>query len=87
MPKYSCSYAYSVSCFADFTVEAETEAEAEKLIKTALAEGKFQNVECDVNWDNIDDHRVFVSGEATDFSPSTTLEDLLCCHDPAPIAS
>ena len=77
MPKFVCSYAYDVPCFADFTVEAESEAQALRLCKAAFAADKFNDVQCEANWGNDHNHRVFVQGEAADYSPDTTLGDLI----------
>jgi hypothetical protein len=65
MPKFLCSYAYDVPCYADFYVEADTEEAAEKLIQEKLESGAFSGVAGNPCWENAgDNERVFVSGEA-----------------------
>ena len=77
MPKFVCSYAYDISCYADFVVEAKTEKAALRQIRKALREGRFENVSADPCWENgPDNERVFVQGPATEFAPSTTLDEL-----------
>lgn len=77
MPKFDCSYAHDISCYADFVVEAKSEKAALRIIKKALREGKFKDVEATPCWENGSaNERVFVQGVATDFSTNTTLEEL-----------
>lgn len=38
MPKFVCSYAHDIACFADFVVEAKSERAALRRIKKALAD-------------------------------------------------
>ena len=78
MPKFVCSYAHDIACFADFVVEAKSEQAALRKIRKALREGKFENVNTDPAWDNrASNERVFVQGTPTEFSTDTTLEELL----------
>jgi len=77
MPKFVCSYAHDIACFADFVVEAKNEKAARRKIRKALREGKFENVEAAPAWENgSTNERVFVQGVATVYSPDTTLEQL-----------
>jgi hypothetical protein len=65
MPKFLCSYAYDVPCYADFYVEADSEEAAEKLIQEKLEAGAFSAVVGRPCWENAgENERVFVSGEA-----------------------
>lgn len=52
MPKFVCSYAHDIACFADFVVEANTERAALRLIRRALRAGKFANVDTTPYWEN-----------------------------------
>ena len=77
MPKFVCSYAYDVPCFADFVVEAKSERAALRLIRKALREGKFANIHAEPCWENgPSNERVFIQGEATEHAPSTTFAEL-----------
>lgn len=77
MPKFVCSYAYDIACYSDFVVEAKTEKAARRKIRKALRDGRFENVAADPCWENgSDNERVFVQGRATEFAPTTTLEEL-----------
>ena len=77
MPTFACSYAYDIACYADFVVEAKSEKAALRRIRKALRAGRFEHVHADPCWENgVDNERVFVSGPATEFTPTTTLEDL-----------
>jgi acetyl/propionyl-CoA carboxylase alpha subunit len=71
--RFRCSYAYDISCYRDFIVEAPDEAAAQKLMDEALAAGKFDGVTASSNFDsntvnhrcfdsNTVNHRCFVSG-------------------------
>jgi hypothetical protein len=78
MPKFVCSYAHDISCFADFVVEAKSEQAALRKIKKALRDGKFESVEATPCWENgATNERVFVQGVASEHSPDTTLEQLV----------
>ena len=78
MPKYLCSYGHDISCFADFVVEAKSEAAALRRIRKALRDGKFENVDTEPAWENgTTNERVYVQGQADQFSTSKTLEDLI----------
>jgi hypothetical protein len=78
MPKFICSYAHDIACFADFVVEAKNEKAALRQIRKALREGKFERVEATPSWENgTTNERVFVQGVATEYSTSTTLEQLV----------
>ena len=82
MPRFRCSYAYEVSCFRDFTVEAPDEAAAQKIMDEALAAGKFDGVTAEPNVENYaGGDRCFVSGPDDDdgFHDPTepTLEQVL----------
>ena len=78
MPKYICSYAHDIACFADFVVEAGSERAALRQIRRALKDGRFASVETTPCWENGPaNERVFVQGEATEPAPVTTLEDLI----------
>jgi hypothetical protein len=79
MPKYSCTYAYDISCYFDFTVEAKDWEEAERKIEKALAEKAFDYVCADPRpacGPTPDSERVFVNDE-TDNDYDSTLEDLI----------
>lgn len=74
MPKFLCSYAHDIACFADFVVEAKTERAALRQIRQALREGKFANVNAQPCWENgASRERVFVQGVA---DPDTTTPSL-----------
>jgi hypothetical protein len=79
MPKFLCSYAYDVPCYADFWVEAPDEAAAEKLIQEKLEGGAFSGIVGSPCWENAgENERVFVSGEAAeDDDPGVSLDELL----------
>lgn len=78
MPKFLCSYAYSVPCYFDFVIEAESEEAAERLIKQKLEAGAFSGVAGEPCWENASNDRVFVSGEAAeDDDPGASLDELL----------
>ena len=78
MPKYVCSYAHDIACFADFVVEAKSERAARRKIGRALREGKFANVNPAPAWENgATNERVFVQGLAGQHAPDTTLEELV----------
>ena len=78
MPKYLCSYAHDVPCYADFYVEAKSEEAAEKLIQERLESGAFSGVSGNPCWENAGNDRVFVSGEAAeDDDLSVSLNELL----------
>ena len=77
MPKYVCSYAHDISCYADFVVTAKNEKAALRQIRKALREGKFADVDAAPCWENgSTNERVFVQGLASKYSPDTTLEEL-----------
>jgi len=78
MPKFVCSYAHDIACFADFVVEATSEQAAWRQIRKALRDGKFANVEASPCWENgSSNDRVFVQGVAEEHSPATTLAELI----------
>jgi len=78
MPKFICSYAHDIACYADFVVEAKSRLAAMRKISRALKTGKFENVDTTPCWENgPTNDRVFVQGEATEHGPDTTLEDLI----------
>jgi hypothetical protein len=78
MPKFICSYAYDIACYADFVVEAKNKRAALRKINQALKTGKFENVNATPCWENgSTNERVFVQGPVTDHSPATTLEELI----------
>ena len=78
MPKFVCSYAHDIACFADFVVVAKNEAAALRKIRKALREGRFKNVNAAPCWENgCTNERVFVQGPAGDYSPDTMLEELV----------
>ena len=78
MPKFVCSYAHDISCYADFVVEAKSERAALRQIRRALKAGKFENVDATPCWENgPTNERVFVQGPATEHAPTTTLEELV----------
>jgi hypothetical protein len=77
MPTFVCSYAYDIACYADFVIEADSEAAALRRIRKALRDGRFENVSANPCWENgPTNERVFVQGPATEFAPKDTLEDL-----------
>ena len=79
MPKFFCSYAYDVPCYADFYVEAESAEAAEKLIKEKLESGVFSGVRGAPFWENAGgNERGFVSGKVADADdPGISLDELL----------
>jgi len=79
MPKFCCSYAYDVPCYADFYVEAENEQAAEQLIQRKLESGAFSGVSGPPFWENAGgNERVFVSGEVShEDNPVVSLDELL----------
>lgn len=79
MPKFLCSYAYDVPVYADFYVEADSEAAARKIIQQKLKAGLFSSVTGEACWENAgENERVFVSGEADeDDDLGTSLEELI----------
>jgi hypothetical protein len=78
MPKFVCSYAHDIACFADFVVEASSERAALRLIRKALRDGKFAKVDASPCWENgSTNERVFVQGPASEHSPDTTLAELI----------
>jgi hypothetical protein len=84
MPKFECSYAFDIACFADFVVEAKSERAALRHIRKALREGKFENVDASPCWENGATHeRVFIVGPAGKFSTTTTLAELINEKPPA----
>jgi len=77
MPKFVCSYAHDIPCYADFVVEAKSENAALRKIRKALREGKFNGVEAEPWWENgPENERVFVQGPAKEHSTETTFEQL-----------
>jgi len=77
MPKFICSYAYDITCFTDFTVEAKSERAALRKIQRAFKAGRFTNVDTRPCWENgLVNERVFVQSEATE-PPVVTMEDLV----------
>ena len=77
MPLFNCSYAYDIACFTDFVVEASNAKAAQRKIRKALREGRFENVTAEPCWENGCDHeRVFVQGPAPVSASTTTLEEL-----------
>ncbi len=78
MPKFVCSYAYDIACYADFVVEAKTQRAALGQIRKALRDGRFANVSAQPCWENDASHeRVFVQGVASEHAPETTLAELI----------
>jgi hypothetical protein len=78
MPKFICSYAHDIACFADFTVEARSERAALRQIRRALKAGRFNNVDPSPCWENGPaNQRVFVQGQATEYAPTTTLAEII----------
>ena len=78
MSKFVCSYAHDIACYADFVVEASSERAALRLIRKALRDGKFANVNPTPCWENgSSNERVFVQGVASEHSPDTTLAELI----------
>jgi len=78
MPKFICSYAHDIACYADFVVEAKSERAALRKIRRALKAGKFENVDTTPCWENgSTNDRVFVQGVAPEPTSETTLEDLI----------
>jgi len=78
MPKFICSYAHDIACFADFVVEAKNERAAMRKVSKVLREGKFSNVDAIPAWANgATNKRVFVQGEADQYASDTTLAELI----------
>ena len=82
MPRFLCSYAYDVPCYADFYVEAASEEAAEKLIQEKLEAGAFSGVVGNPCWENAgENERVFLSGEAAeDDDAGACLDELIVCE-------
>ena len=57
---FNCSYAYDVPHYAEFSVRASSERQAEAMIKKALKEKRFKNVEGAEAFANVCHERVFV---------------------------
>ena len=75
MPKFLCTYAHDIPCYADFVVEAKSELAAMRKLKKALREKKFEGVDADPWWENgPENERIFVQGVATSNSTETTFE-------------
>jgi hypothetical protein len=89
MPRFLCSYAYDVPCYADFYVEADSEEAAEKLIQEKLEAGAFSGAVGDPCWENAgENERVFVSSEAAEGDDAgILLEELLADSGFKPSAS
>ena len=78
MPKFVCSYAHDIACYADFVVEASSERAALRKIRKALRDGKFAKVDTTPCWENgSSNDRVFVQGEADEPATETTLAELI----------
>ena len=78
MPKFLCSYAHDLACFADFVVEATSERAALRQIRKALRDGKFANVNVQPCWENgSSNERVFVQGVADEPAPAPMLAELI----------
>lgn len=78
MPKFICSYAHDIPCFADFIVEAHSERAALRKLQRVLKAGRFDNVDPTPCWENgPTNERVFVQGKATEHAPTTTLEEII----------
>jgi hypothetical protein len=78
MPKFICSYAHDIACYADFVVEAKSERAALRQIRRALKAGQFENVDTTPCWENGPaNDRVFVQGEAPEPASEITLEELI----------
>lgn len=58
--KYLCAYAYDIPCYFDFVVEAESWDEAERLAIEAVDNGVFDNVTCEPQFQQADNHHAFV---------------------------
>ena len=77
MPKFICSFAHDINCYADFVVEAKNQKAAQRKINRALRDGKFENVDTTPAWENgRTNERVFIQGPADKHSISTTFEQL-----------
>jgi hypothetical protein len=79
MPKFTCSYAYDIPHYLDFTVEAESEDEAQKKCEEALVNDSFDKVidQAEACYSNHADDRVFVDGPAGEHCVPLTLEEIL----------
>jgi hypothetical protein len=76
MPKFNCMYAYSVSHYSPtIVVEAATEQEAQEKMEEARRDGKFDEVECESDYD-CHDERVLVIGEAEPDAEADDLDNL-----------
>jgi hypothetical protein len=77
MPKFLCSYAHDIACFADFVVTAKNQSAALRKIRRALRAGRFEKADPEPAWENgTTNERVFVQGPATEYSTSTTFQEL-----------
>jgi hypothetical protein len=78
MPKFVCSFAHDIACYADFVVEASSERAALRKIRQALRAGKFAKVDTTPCWENgPSNERVFVQRLAEEPSTETTLAELI----------
>lgn len=79
---FKCSYAADISCYADFTIEADCRVQARAKLEEMLKRGCFENVTPDPCFENgFSNERVFVSSETeTDDEPLAKLEGF----DPEP---
>src|SRR5204863_6713898 len=85
--RFRFAYAYSVSAYADFIVEAATQSEAEEKANEALKAGRFDDLECQVYWSSTDDFPVFCLLEETESAdnisnPSTLNQLTKSCPSP-----
>ncbi len=77
MPKFICSYAHDIACYADFVVEAKNQKAAQRIINQALRDWKFANTDTTPCWENgATNKRVFVQGLAPKEATDSTLEEL-----------
>lgn len=62
--RYQMAYAYTVSCYAEFTVEADSEDEAERIAQNNMDKLDLHlSDEAEADWDTAGDTRVFCVGE------------------------
>jgi len=74
--RFAISYAYDVPHYADFIIEANSEAEALRIARAALKAGRFANVCGDPCFDNMNSERVFCAGAADDTDASPLMDEL-----------
>ena len=80
LKEFVFSYAYDEPKYCDFRLTAWTLKEAKRKAKEALAEGRFDNVDCDAD-DSESSHRVFYMDKyGPDYKHLPRMEELCASH-------